>query len=97
MTTQANITVIVERPDVLLSLAFLVEEQIRNVEQIKANFKAGLYADQDAYECDLEDASDSHIIAFVAYRAALQLIKGKHINDEQDTSLKAALCMTGAL
>ncbi len=90
MTTTA-ITTIVERPDVLLSLARLVEEQIHNVNQVQAKFKAGLYVDHDSYECDLEDAQDAHIIACVAYKAAMQLIKGKRINDEQTSALKSAL------
>ena len=89
MTTA--ITTIVERPDVLLSLAALVEEQTRKVNQVQATYKAGLYADHDAYECDLEDANDAHIIACVAYHAALQLIKGKRISKEQTSTLKAAL------
>ena len=96
MTTTA-ITTIVERPDVLLSLANLVEEQTRKVNQVQATYKAGLYADHDAYECDLEDANDAHIIACVAYHAALQLIKGKRINKEQTDTLETALCITGAL
>ena len=89
--TTAAITTIVERPDVLLSLAALVEEQTRKVNQVQATYKAGLYADHDSYECDLEDANDAHIIACVAYHAALQLIKGKRINKEQTSTLKAAL------
>ena len=89
MTTA--ITTIVERPNVLLSLAALVEEQTRKVNQVQATYKAGLYADHDAYECDLEDAQDAHIIACVAYKAAMQLIKGKRINEEQTSTLKAAL------
>ena len=89
MTTA--ITTIVERPNVLLSLAALVEEQTRKVNQVQATYKAGLYTDHDAYECDLEDANDAHIIACVAYHAALQLITGKRINKEQTSTLKAAL------
>ena len=89
MTTA--ITTIVERPNVLLSLAALVEEQTRKVNQVQATYKAGLYADHDAYECDLEDAQDAHIIACVAYKAAMQLIKGKRINEEQTSTLKAAI------
>ena len=58
MTTA--ITTIVERPNVLLSLAALVEEQTRKVNQVQATYKAGLYADHDAYECDLEDAAGLH-------------------------------------
>jgi hypothetical protein len=96
MTTTA-ITTIVEKPSVLLSLAALVEEQVRNLNQVQATYKAGLYADEDAYECDLEDANDSHIIACVAYHAALQLIKGKRINEEQTSTLQAALGLTGSL
>lgn len=96
MTTTA-ITTIVERPSVLVALARLVEEQTRNVNQVQATYKAGLYSDHDAYECDLEDANDGHIIACVAYHAALQLIKGKRINKEQTSTLETALCITGAL
>ena len=96
MTTNA-ITTIVEKPNVLLSLAALVEEQVRNLNQIEAKRNAGLYADADTYCEELEDANDSHIIACVAYHAALQLIKGKRINKEQTSTLQTALCITGAL
>ena len=95
--TTAAITTIVERPDVLLSLAALVEEQTRKVNQVQAKFKAGIYTDPDTYVCDLEDANDGHIIACVAYHAALQLIKGKRLNDNQTSNLQAALCITGTL
>ncbi len=97
MTTETQLVTIVEKPNVLLSLAALVEEQVRNLNQVQATYKAGLYADHDAYECDLEDANDSHIIACVAYHAALQLIKGKRINEDQKSQLECALCLTGAL
>lgn len=96
MTTTA-ITTIVERPNVLLSLARLVEEQTRLINQVEAKRNAGLYADKEAYTCDFEDANDGHIIACVAYHAALQLIKGKRINKEQADTLESALCITGAL
>jgi hypothetical protein len=95
--TTAAITTIVEKPNVLLSLAALVEEQVRNLHQIEAKRNAGLYADADTYCEELEDANDSHIIACVAYHAALQLIKGKRINKEQTSTLRTALCITGSL
>jgi hypothetical protein len=97
MTTETQLVTIVEKPSVLLALAAIVEEQVRNLNQVQATYKAGLYADHDAYECDLEDANDSHIIACVAYHAALQLIKGKRINKEQTSTLRTALCLTGSL
>jgi hypothetical protein len=96
MTTTA-ITTIVERPNVLVALARLVEEQIRLVNQVEAKRKAGLYTDKESYCCDLEDANDGHIIACVAYHAALQLIKGKRINKEQEDTIECALCITGVL
>jgi hypothetical protein len=95
--TNTAITTIVERPNVLAALAKLVQEQANLVRDVQANHKAGLYADHDAYECDLEDANDGHIIACVAYHAALQLIKGKRINKEQTDTLETALCITGSL
>lgn len=96
MTTTA-ITTIVERPDVLGSLANLVQEQAGLVADVQAKHKAGLYVDHESYECDLEDANDGHIIACVAYHAALQLIKGKRINKEQEDTIECALCITGVL
>jgi hypothetical protein len=97
MTTQAQLVTIVEKPSVLLALAAIVEEQVRNLHQVEAKFKAGLYTDKESFCEDLEDANDSHIIACVAYHAALQLIKGKRINKEQTSTLQTALCMTGSL
>lgn len=97
MTTQAQLVTIVEKPSVLLALAAIVEEQVRNLNQVEAKFKAGLYADKHAYCEDFEDANDSHIIACVAYHAALQLIKGKRINEDQKSQLQCALSMAGAL
>lgn len=96
MTNTALVT-IVERPSVLGALANLVQEQANVLADVQAKFKAGIYTDHDTYECDLEDANDGHIIACVAYHAALQLIKGKRINDNQTGNLQAALCITGAL
>lgn len=96
MTTTALVT-IVERPSVLGALANLVQEHAAAVADVQAKFKAGIYTDPDTYACDLEDANDSHIIACVAYHAALQLIKGKRLNDSQTSNLQAALCITGAL
>lgn len=96
MTTTA-ITTIVERPNVLAALAKLVQEQANLVADVQATYKAGLYTDPEAYECDLEDANDGHIIALVAFNAAMQLIKGKRINKEQTDTLETALSITGAL
>lgn len=96
MTTTALVT-IVERPSVLGALANLVQEQANVLADVEAKRKAGIYTDADTYTCDLEDANDSHIIACVAYNAALQLIKGKRLNDNQTSNLQAALCITGAL
>lgn len=95
--TPTDITTIVERPDVLGSLANLVQEQAGLVADVQAKHKAGLYVDHESYECDLEDANDGHIIACVAYHAALQLIKGKRINKEQEDTIECALCITGVL
>jgi hypothetical protein len=97
MTTQAQLVTIVEKPSVLLALAAIVEEQVRNLHQVEAKFKAGLYTDKESFCEDLEDAQDSHIIACVAYKAALDLMRGKRINEEQKDSLRCALCMAGSL
>jgi len=95
--TPTNITTIVERPDVLGALANLVQEQAGLVADVQAKHKTGLYMDHDSYECDLEDANDGHILALVAYNAALQLIKGKRINKQQTDTIECCLCMTGIL
>lgn len=95
--TPTPIITIVERPDVLGALANLVQEQAGLVADVQAKHKAGLYVDHDTYECELEDANDGHIIACVAYHAALQLIKGKRINKEQEDTIECALCITGVL
>jgi hypothetical protein len=97
MTTQAQLVTIVEKPSVLLALAAIVEEQVRNLHQIEAKRNAGLYTDKESFCEDLEDANDSHIIACVAYHAALQLIKGKRINKEQTSTLRTALGVAGSL
>jgi len=95
--TTTTLTTIVERPNVLFALANLVQEQANIVAKVQATYKAGLYEDHEAYECDLDDANDGHIIACVAYHAALQLIKGKRINEDKTCTLKAALHITGVL
>ena len=97
MTTQAQLVTIVEKPSVLLALAAIVEEQVRNLHQIEAKRNAGLYADADTYCEELEDAQDSHIIACVAYKAALDLMRGKRISENQEDNLRCALCMAGSL
>ena len=97
ITTPTDITTIVERPDVLGALANLVQEHATAVADVQAKHKAGLYTDHDSYECDLEDANDSHIIACVAYHAALQVIKGKRINKEQTDTIECCLCVAGIL
>jgi hypothetical protein len=95
--TPTDITTIVERPDVLGALANLVQEQAGLLADVETKLKAGLYTDKESYCCDLEDANDGHIIACVAYHAALQLIKGKRINKEQEDTIECALCITGVL
>ena len=95
--TQAQLVTIVEKPKAILQLAALVREHEHTLANVQATYKAGLYADDDAYQCDLEDANDSHIIACVAYHAALQLMKGKRINKHQTDTLETALCITGSL
>ncbi len=97
MTTETQLVTIVEKPKVILQLAALVLEHEDNLANIEAANKAGLYATKDAYECDFEDANDSHLIALAAYQAALSLMRGKRIDEEQQSQLECALCLTGSL
>jgi len=97
MTTETQLVTIVEKPKVILQLAALVLEHEDNLANIEAANKAGLYATKDAYECDFEDANDSHLIALAAYQAALSLMRGKRIDEEQQSQLECALCITGSL
>ena len=97
MTTETQLVTIVEKPKVILQLAALVLEQEDNLANIEAARKAGLYADKESFCEDLEDANDSHLIAMIAYQAALSLMRGKRIDEEQTSTLRTALCITGSL
>ena len=97
MTTETQLVTIVEKPKVILQLAALVLEHEDNLANIEAARNAGLYATKDAYACDFEDANDSHLIALAAYQAALSLMRGKRIDEEQQSQLECALCLTGSL
>ena len=97
MTTETKLVTIVEKLNVILQLAALVLEHEDNLANIEAARKAGLYADKESFCEDLEDANDSHLIALIAYQAALSLMKGKRLTENQQDNLECALCLTGSL